>query len=170
MLGKQIHRTISKLKWENFCAHPKSYSPSLVHEFYANLYDQDLEFIFVREGLLPWDANIINELYKLIVDVDEHTNFFAEVTDEKRDLLIQDLCIEGVGMIGSNPKNFRMHRRLLTLHRNIWFHFANCKLLPSTHSTTVNLDRICLIHSIIKSRKIDVGEILHHEITECAAW
>ncbi|KAK5836301.1 hypothetical protein PVK06_012084 [Gossypium arboreum] len=42
-------------------------------------------------------------------------------------------------------------------------------LLPSTHSTTVHLDRMCLIHSIIKGRKIDVGAILHQEIAECAA-
>ncbi|KAH1032248.1 hypothetical protein J1N35_044422, partial [Gossypium stocksii] len=41
-------------------------------------------------------------------------------------------------------------------------------LLPSTHSTTVNLDRMCLIHSIVKGRKIDVGAILHQEIANCA--
>ncbi|MFQ6647798.1 hypothetical protein Gotur_021679 [Gossypium turneri] len=28
-LGKQVYKAISKLKWENFCTHPGSYSPSL---------------------------------------------------------------------------------------------------------------------------------------------
>ncbi|KAK5775784.1 hypothetical protein PVK06_043724 [Gossypium arboreum] len=120
-------------------------------------------------GLLPWDANTINELYNLTVDVDEHSDFFVEVTDEKKDLLVQDLCIERARWKRSHPKNFTMHHHFLTLHSKIWFHFVNCKLLPSTHNTTVNLDRMCLIHSIIKSRKFDVGAILHREIVECAA-
>lgn len=42
-------------------------------------------------------------------------------------------------------------------------------LLHSTHNTTVNLDRMCLIYSIVKGRKIDVGEILHQKITDCTA-
>ncbi|KAK5794391.1 hypothetical protein PVK06_035614 [Gossypium arboreum] len=28
-LGKQVYKTISKLKWETLCTHPRSYSPSL---------------------------------------------------------------------------------------------------------------------------------------------
>ncbi|KAK5836288.1 hypothetical protein PVK06_012066 [Gossypium arboreum] len=60
-----------------------------------------------------------------------------------------------------------MHYCFLTLHSKIWFHFVNCRLLPSTHSTTINFDRMCLIHSIIKVRKIDVGIILHQKIIDC---
>ncbi|KAH1031305.1 hypothetical protein J1N35_043479, partial [Gossypium stocksii] len=41
-------------------------------------------------------------------------------------------------------------------------------LKPSTHNTTVTLDRMCLIHSIFKGRKIDVGIILHQEIADYA--
>ncbi|KAK5845395.1 hypothetical protein PVK06_001577 [Gossypium arboreum] len=43
------------------------------------------------------------------------------------------------------------------------------QLKPSTHNTTVTLDRMCLIHSIIKDRKIDIGAILYKEIAKCAA-
>ncbi|KAK5836048.1 hypothetical protein PVK06_011792 [Gossypium arboreum] len=41
-------------------------------------------------------------------------------------------------------------------------------LKPSTHSTTITFDRMHLIHFIVKSRKIDVGAILHQEIADCA--
>ncbi|KAK5775284.1 hypothetical protein PVK06_043157 [Gossypium arboreum] len=47
-LRKQVSRTISKLKWETFGAHPGSNSPSL-------------------------DATKINDLYNTKVDVDEHS-------------------------------------------------------------------------------------------------
>ncbi|KAH1096622.1 hypothetical protein J1N35_013543 [Gossypium stocksii] len=96
---------MSKLKWGNFCAHYRSYSPFLLHKFYANLYDQDLKFIFIRKGLLPWDANTINELHNLTVDVNEHSDFFTEVMDKKMGLLVQDLCIEGARWTGSHPRN-----------------------------------------------------------------
>ncbi|KAK5835584.1 hypothetical protein PVK06_011276 [Gossypium arboreum] len=115
-LGKQVYKTISKFKWETFCTNPESYSPSLVREFYANLYDHELEFIFVQEGLIPCNAKKINELYNTKVDVDEHF-----------------------------------------------------KLKPFTHSTTVTLDRMYLIHSIVKGRKIDVCTMLHQEIADCTA-
>ncbi|KAL1134370.1 hypothetical protein V6Z11_A12G098800 [Gossypium hirsutum] len=82
-LGKQVFKTISKLKWETFCTHPGSYSPSLIREFYANLYDHELEFTFVREGLIPWDAKNINELYNPKVDVNEHSEFIDGIIDEK---------------------------------------------------------------------------------------
>ncbi|KAH1114224.1 hypothetical protein J1N35_007602 [Gossypium stocksii] len=85
-LGKQVYKIIFKLKWETFNTHPRSYSPSLVREFYANLCDHESE------------------------------------------------------------------------------------LLPSTHNTTINLDKMCLIHSIVKGRKIDVGAILHYEIADCVTW
>ncbi|KAH1031702.1 hypothetical protein J1N35_043876 [Gossypium stocksii] len=94
-LGKQLQQTTSKLKWENFWAHPGSYSPFLVCEFYANLYDQELDFIFIRKGLIPWDAKIINELYSITINVDEHSDFFAEVTDEKRNLLQKGIVPRG---------------------------------------------------------------------------
>ncbi|KAK5846181.1 hypothetical protein PVK06_002453 [Gossypium arboreum] len=61
------------------------------------------------------------------------------------------------------------HCYFLMLQGKLWFHFVNYKLNPSTHSTTVTLDRMCPIHSIVKDRKIDVGIILHEKITECTA-
>ncbi|KAK5785583.1 hypothetical protein PVK06_040182 [Gossypium arboreum] len=36
-------------------------------------------------------------------------------------------------------------------------------------SITVTLGGMCLIHSIVKGRKIDAGVILHQEIADCAA-
>ncbi|KAH1064122.1 hypothetical protein J1N35_029109, partial [Gossypium stocksii] len=96
------------------------------------------------------DATKFNELYNTKVDVDEHSEFIQDITDDKRNLLVKDLCVKGALWMGSHQKNYTMHRRFLTLQSKIWFHFVNYKLLPSTHSTTVNLDRMCLIHSIVK--------------------
>ncbi|KAL1062659.1 hypothetical protein V6Z11_D13G095500 [Gossypium hirsutum] len=168
MEQKELQDLVSKLKWETFCTHLRTYSPSLVRDFYANLYDHELEFIFVRKGLIPWDATKINELYNTKVDADKHSEFIEDITDDKRDLLVTDLCAQGVLWTGSHQKNYTMHRCFLTLQSQIWFYFLNCRLLPSTHSTTINLDRMCLIHFIVKGRKIDVGTILHQEIADWA--
>ncbi|KAH1055749.1 hypothetical protein J1N35_033814 [Gossypium stocksii] len=46
-----------------------------------------IEFIFVREGLIPWDAANINKLYNTKVDVDKHSEFINDIIDEKYDLL-----------------------------------------------------------------------------------
>ncbi|KAK5839236.1 hypothetical protein PVK06_008011 [Gossypium arboreum] len=78
---EQFHNNILK---RNF--HP-DYSPSLVREFYANLYDHELELIFIQEGLIPWDATTINEQYNTKVNVDEHSEFMDDITNEKCDLL-----------------------------------------------------------------------------------
>ncbi|MBA0761283.1 hypothetical protein Gotri_023954 [Gossypium trilobum] len=101
-LGRQVYKTILRLKWETFYTHLRSYSHSLC-------------------GRVPI------------------------------------------------KNNYTMHRRFLALQGKIWFNFVNCRLKPSTHSTTITLDRMCLIHSIVKGRKIDVGVILHQEIADCTA-
>ncbi|KAH1091608.1 hypothetical protein J1N35_018865, partial [Gossypium stocksii] len=88
----------------------------------------------------------INKLYNTKVDVDEHFKFIKDSTDNKWDLFVN----EGALWMGSHEKNYTMHCRFLTLKIKSGFHFVNCKLLPSTHSTIVNPDRMCLIHSIIK--------------------
>ncbi|KAH1082640.1 hypothetical protein J1N35_022401 [Gossypium stocksii] len=149
-LGKQVSKTISKLKWKTFCTHSRSYSTSLVREFYANLYDHELESIFVRVDLIPWDTETINKLYNTKVNVDKHSDFMDDIIDEKCDLLVRDLCVKEAVWMGSYQKNYTMHRRFLTLQGKFWFHFVNCRLKPSTHSTTVTLDSMCLIHSIVK--------------------
>ncbi|KAK5824944.1 hypothetical protein PVK06_019736 [Gossypium arboreum] len=115
------------------------------------------------------DATKINELYNTKADVDEHSKFIEDITDEKRDLLVKDLCVEGALWTASHQKNYTMHRRFLTLQSKFCFHLVNCRLLPSTHSNTVNFDRMCLIHSIFKGRNIYIGVILHQEIANCAA-
>ncbi|XP_016721754.1 nucleolar protein 58-like [Gossypium hirsutum] len=61
-----------------------------------------------------------------------------------------------------------MHHHFLMLQSKIWVHFVNCRVKLFTHNTTVTLDRMSLIHSIVKGRKIDVGTILHKEISNCA--
>ncbi|KAK5819192.1 hypothetical protein PVK06_024159 [Gossypium arboreum] len=118
-------------------------------------------------GSIPWDAATINELYKTKVDIKKQFEFMDYIIDEKRDLLVRDLCVEGAVWTGSHPKNYTIHQSFLTLQGKIWFHFVNYRLKPSTHSTTVTLDKMCLINSIVKGRKIDVGAILHQEIADC---
>ncbi|KAH1056348.1 hypothetical protein J1N35_034413 [Gossypium stocksii] len=108
-------------------------------------------------------------LYKTKVDVNKHSEFIDDITYEKRDLLVRDLCVEGAVWTSSHQKSYTMYHRFLILRGKIWFHFVNCKLKPSTHSTRITLERMCLIHSIIKGRNIDVGAILHQEIAECVA-
>ncbi|KAH1056109.1 hypothetical protein J1N35_034174 [Gossypium stocksii] len=83
------------------------------------------------QGLTLWDATKINELYNTKVDIDEHAKFIEDSTDEKRDLLVKDLCVEGALWTGS-------HRKEL----------YDAPPFPDT------------------AKKIDVGIILHQEITD----
>ncbi|KAK5802571.1 hypothetical protein PVK06_030174 [Gossypium arboreum] len=39
----------------------------------------------------------------------------------------------------------------------------------STNSTTVTLNGVCLLYSIVKGREIDIGAIHHQEINDCTA-
>ncbi|KAK5802714.1 hypothetical protein PVK06_030331 [Gossypium arboreum] len=50
--------------------------------FHNNILNK-LEFIFIREGLIPWDAANTNELYNTKVDVDEHSKFMDDIADER---------------------------------------------------------------------------------------
>ncbi|GMJ08892.1 hypothetical protein HRI_004558400 [Hibiscus trionum] len=122
------------------------------------MYEPTLKLVFVQGHFIPQSASSINNLFNTVVNVDEHVLFVAEIIDEKLAMLVEDLCVPSALWSGTNARNFTMLRKFLTLPAQIWFQFINSRLLPSTHSTTISLDRMCLIHSIIKGRKIDVGQ------------
>ncbi|KAK5775724.1 hypothetical protein PVK06_043657 [Gossypium arboreum] len=108
-LGKQVYKTISKLNWETFYTHPGSYSPSLVRESYANLYNHELEFIFIREGLIQWETKKRNKLYNTKVDVGEHSKFIDDITDEKLDLLTGILVFPSLVMLLCEQRGIAPH-------------------------------------------------------------
>ncbi|KAK8556343.1 hypothetical protein V6N13_064379 [Hibiscus sabdariffa] len=78
--------------------------------------------------------------YNIVVVNDEHCAFGDDIYDEKIDLMVRNLCAKGAQ----------------------W-----TRLRPSTHNTTVNLERMCFIHSIMKRCKIYVCTIIDQEIVDC---
>ncbi|KAH1046766.1 hypothetical protein J1N35_037550 [Gossypium stocksii] len=62
-------------------------------------FHQNWAFSF-RNSLTPWDATKINELSNTNVDIDEHSKFIEDIIDNKGDLLVKDLCVEGALWIG----------------------------------------------------------------------
>ncbi|KAK5785568.1 hypothetical protein PVK06_040164 [Gossypium arboreum] len=49
----------------------------------------------------------------------------------------------------------------------VWFYFIQFSLMPSSHGTTISLERMVLFYSILTGKTIDVGKIILREIWNC---
>lgn len=113
---------------------------------------------------MPWGADHINAFFNIAEEEDDHVKFLENLTEEGAKILIQDLCVDGAIWTGNNPNNYMMRHRYLTVQSKVWFHFINYRLLPSMHSITIMMDKTCLIHSIIKGRRVHVGQFFIKEL------
>ncbi|KAL1120219.1 hypothetical protein V6Z11_D01G152500 [Gossypium hirsutum] len=154
---------------------PKTFFNSVVATRYnSNIakcpfcFEKDSPFIDVRGTSVPFDKYHINVQFGLVGIQDEHTTFVESITAEGLTQVLEDLCIEGTRWTISNQECYIVERALLKPIGKIWYHFLRSRLIPSTYNTNVSKERILLLHSIIKGKRINVGRIIFQEVHWCA--
>lgn len=79
-LPSECQDMIRALNWEKFCNQRIEPDLSIVREFYANLWPNNVYFVFVRERQVPLNPRAINQLSDLHHynnDVDEYFSLFS---------------------------------------------------------------------------------------------
>ncbi|KAK5771087.1 hypothetical protein PVK06_047262 [Gossypium arboreum] len=116
----------------------------LIREFYANLTSSDLTEVPVRGIKVPISSNAINEFFEL-PDFEnvEYSSLMSNVEPENLQEILEELTVLGSKWTMSN-------------------------LMPSLHGTTISLEQMVLLYSILTGKTIDVGKIILREIRICA--
>ncbi|KAH1038539.1 hypothetical protein J1N35_040282 [Gossypium stocksii] len=165
----RIRQIAEALNWELFCEKRPSVDEELVREFYANLTSSEMTKVPVRGIKVPINLNAINKFFELPdVENDEYSSLISNIKPELLQEILKELTVEGSNWTVSKQGTYTCQREYLTPITNVWFYFIRFSLLPSSHGTTILLERMALLYSILTGKTIDVGKIILKEIRNCA--
>ncbi|KAK8661466.1 hypothetical protein V6N13_091068 [Hibiscus sabdariffa] len=166
-LPQEVYDVIVYHGWEKFARHPdekelqkKSINVTLVKEFYAHFTDPNQQTVYVRSERVEFTARVINKFFAVKRTTDLHTPFMNSLKDQNIDFLLENLCFQGAEW---DEANTTVERDRLKPAAKLWMHFLKINLMPTTHTATVNLPRLQLLHSILNSRSINLGQLILDE-------
>ncbi|KAL4304009.1 hypothetical protein GQ457_10G009560 [Hibiscus cannabinus] len=149
-LPQEVYDIIVYHEWEKFGRHPdekelqkKSINVTLFKEFYAHFTNPNQHIVYVRSERVEFTAKAINSL-----------------KDQNIDFLLENWCFQGAEW---DEANTTVERDRLKPAAKLWMHFLKINLMPTTHTATINLPRLQHLHCILKSRSINLGQLILDE-------
>ena len=161
----RIHQDAKTLNWELFCEKRPSVDEELVREFYANLTSSELTEVPVCGIKVPITSNTINEFFELPdFEDDEYSSLMSNIESKNLQEILEELTVLGSKWTVSKQGIHTCRREYLTPLAKVWFYFIHFSLMPSSHGTTISLEQMVLLYSILTGKTIDVGKIILREI------
>lgn len=150
--------------WIEFCKKPDEGVLQLLKEFYTNLEESVNDKVFVRV------INMSNEaMSKLIRALDHKEGEYSVVMDEGVETieLVKKLCQahkEVIWVISKNNQSLSFNVKELLSSWTLLFKFIYSRLISTTHTSHITLDRAILLYAMIGKRKVDVRWIIYNII------
>ncbi|KAH9763726.1 hypothetical protein KPL70_001262 [Citrus sinensis] len=142
-----IHNAAAKRGWLDFCNHPRDPVLPVVKEFYANLVSPDQHNIWVRNTLVPLDTRVINAFYNILAEINcEYVKLLDKLTPKKWNTIFTTLTIGGASW--ANEEGHVVNRIDLKPIAKVWVKFLKSRLMPTTHTTTVSQESICVVSGV----------------------
>ena len=140
-----------------------------MREFYANIADDDSYEVMVRGRAVSYHRDAINELFGIDVeDLSDYDHLILAPAAEDFDKALQYVATpDSQWCISSGGVRTLMHTALLP-EAGIWLNFLKCRLMPTTHDTTVSQERVLLLYCLLAGLSINVGRLICRQITSCA--
>ncbi|KAK5818937.1 hypothetical protein PVK06_023887 [Gossypium arboreum] len=165
----RIRQVAETLNWELFCEKRPSVDEELVREFYANLTSSEMTEVPVHEIKVLINSNAINAFFELPdFENDEYSILMSNIKPKNLQEILEELTVQGFTWTVSEQGIHTCRREYLTPLMKVWFYFIRFSLMPSSHGTTISLERMVLLYSILTGKTIDMGKIILREIRNYA--
>lgn len=82
--------------------------------------------------------------------------------------MLQEVTVQGTQWTCSKQGNKTCCQEFLTKKAKVWFYFICHSLMPTGHTSSLNIERIFLLACIVKGRSINVGKLICEQIRACA--
>ncbi|GMI79909.1 hypothetical protein HRI_001660200 [Hibiscus trionum] len=165
-----IFKAIKAQLWESFAEQPAELNDTVVREFYAAIDSRTATSVTVRGVQVPFTADSINHMFGLFFGPgdDAHQEFIDSLDSATYDAIMVELIEAGTSWTTSKKNPHSVNRGQLRPEAKLWNAFIKKRILPSSHHTIVNRQRLALIHSIMHNRAINVGRYMRDSILDCA--
>ncbi|KAJ4715171.1 DEAD-box ATP-dependent RNA helicase 56-like isoform X2 [Melia azedarach] len=152
---------INSRKWQHFCEQPSAAIIPLVREFYANAREHTHGRIRIRGKEVRFDKDAINAYFSL-PSIEDFDTYYKSVDINE---MVQLLCPYGtIWKTTSKGVPISFPTKDMSPESRIWHYFISARILPTTHTSNVNLERAVLNYAIRTDKPIDVGSILYNNI------
>ncbi|KAF7839020.1 putative S-locus lectin protein kinase family protein [Senna tora] len=169
-----ILEVVSALKWNSFIEAPKQRGvSSIVREFYANYPERKDGKLFVRNKLVPFDREVIKQIYKLL-NVPQETCAFRALKEEEnpdyKEIAKELGCADAKPWIISSTSHEPKSIKLSKLHVSsvCWLHFIGHHIIPAGHFTNVTKERAFLTYCIKTKQPVDVIQLMMNQVDQAA--
>ncbi|KAF7824148.1 hypothetical protein G2W53_022292 [Senna tora] len=169
-----ILESVTALKWISFIEAPKQRGvSSIVREFYANYADRKDGKVFVRNKLVPFDREVIKQIYKFPNAPQEKCGLRALKDEENPnyDEIAKELgCADDKAWIISSTSHKLKSLKLSKLHVSsaCWLHFIRNHIIPAGHFTNVTKERAFLTYCIKIKQHIDIIQLMMNQVDQAA--
>ncbi|KOM58688.1 hypothetical protein LR48_Vigan11g172200 [Vigna angularis] len=174
----QFAQEVWRRHWSNLISFPAPANIAVVREFYANarsFSDEPAPFTsYVRGRPVAFDANTINSFFNTQWPggnspchySDANRTNFAGIDYQEVE---RTLCLPR-GHFHRNRQGQPLHikRSFLTPLSKYWVAFIHANISPCSHMSDLNVSRALLLFFILQGQPINVGQIIAHEINDCA--
>lgn len=121
----------------------------------------------MRERQVPLNPRAINKLFDLYNynnNDDYYSSLLANLTYEMGAKLLQEVTVSGMQWILSKQGSKTCRRNFLTVEAIVWFSFLRHSLMPTGHTSSLNLECVLLLACIVKGQSINMGRIICDQI------
>ncbi|MFQ6636538.1 hypothetical protein Gotur_012607 [Gossypium turneri] len=82
--------------------------------------------------------------------------------------VLDDVTNSGSQWIIRKYGSHSCRREYLKREENVWFYFVRYNFMPISHRSTISMERMLLLYTILTEKSINVGKIILKEIHDCA--
>ena len=161
-----IREEINRRRWTKFCSPQPCLVPDLVREFYTNFDLLNPWTVMVRGKEIAVDHERINTLYEVPIRHDEFSEVMWRLDGMSLPIIIQQICNSETDL--EDAEDNGILKETLKPEARIWSHFAKPRILPCAQDRIVSRAAAVLLHCITWHRNINVGDIIHKQMQECA--
>ena len=141
---------------------------ALVKELYANLFDPEdksLRQCRVRGKLIKFDVATLNEFLEtpVVLEPGERYSAYSRFCQNHPDPqeFASRLCIPGRGFVlNAEGVPWKLLRKDLTTLAQTWSILSYSNLVPTSHTSDLNMGRARLVYRLVMKMDMDVGSII----------
>ena len=136
----------------------------MVKEFFANMVGMKDKTVYVREKLISFNREHIDQIYNL--NEMKNGSKFKKLVKQLDFQKIVDLLTYGKGKWNATRKNPHesIAKGSLIEQAKVWFCFLYSFILPSKHLSTVRKNEALLLYAILKGYTFSIGNIIENSI------
>lgn len=158
---------ITERGWGVICDTPSEVPLGIVREFYANAAEAANGYSWVRGVTVDYRVETIQALLRLPARpraADDWSIHSREIVD--LDGIVAELCVPGTVWKfkagTTEPLNFPAST--LNRYARAWNMFICAKLMPSSHSHDVTVERAILLYGILTGEYVGLGYLIHQNM------